>query len=158
MFDPLALLGRLVDGEVDFVVIGGLAATIHGAAIPTRDLDIMYDRAPTNLEHLAAVLAGLKVRLRGAEDLPVRVDARLLRNGDRFTFTTTLGDLDILATAEGAPPYKELKARAATLDIGPYRVPVASLDHLIAMKRAANRPKDMPKLAELIELRKLTES
>lgn len=157
MYDPLALLGRLVAGDVDFVVIGGLAATIHGAAIPTQDLDIMYERSPANLERLAAVLAGLSVRLRGAEDLPLRVDAGLLRNGDRFTFTSPLGDLDILATADGAAPYAELKARAVSLDVGPYRVSIASLDDLIAMKRAAGRAKDMPKLAELLELSDLME-
>jgi len=158
MFDPLALLGRLIEGDVDFVVIGGLAATIHGAALPTQDLDIMYDRSPANLEHLAAVLDGLSVRLRGAEDLLLRIDAGLLRNGDRFTFTSPLGDLDILATAQGAAPYPEIKARAAWLDIGPHHAAVASLDDLIAMKRAAGRPRDMPKLAELLELRDLMES
>lgn len=158
MFDPLELIGRLTEGNVDFVIIGGLAATIHGAAIPTRDLDIMYDRALDNLDRLSAVLDEMSVRLRGAEDLAVHVDARLLRNGDRFTFTSTLGDLDILATADGAPPYKELAERAARVEIGPYRVAVASLDDLIAMKRAAGRPKDIPKLAELLELRDLTET
>ncbi|HZS93415.1 MAG TPA: hypothetical protein VFA78_01335 [Chloroflexota bacterium] len=157
-FDPLAILGRLVEGDVDFVIIGGLAATIHGAAIPTRDLDVMYDREPANLERLAAVLAGLSVRLRGAEDVPLRVDARLLRNGDRFTFTTPFGDIDILATADGAASYGDVRERAQLLDIGPYRVRVASLDDLIDMKRGANRPKDEPKLAELLELRDLTDS
>lgn len=158
MLDPIALLGRLADGGVDFVVIGGLAATIHGAALPTQDLDIMYDRGLDNLERLAAVLDGLSVKLRGAEELALRVDTRLLRNGDRFTFTSPLGDLDILATADGAAPYTEVKARALRLAIGPYRVAVASLDDLIAMKRAAGRPKDLPKLAELLELRDLMES
>jgi hypothetical protein len=157
MLDPIALLGRLVEGGVDFIVIGGLAATIHGAALPTEDVDILYDRSPSNLERLAAVLEGLPVRLRGAEDLPLRVDAALLRNGDRFTFTSPLGDLDILATADGAQPYGELKARAQWLEIGSHRVAVASLDDLIAMKRAAGRPKDIPKLTELLELRELTQ-
>jgi hypothetical protein len=110
-----------------------------------------------NPERLAAVLDGLSVQLRGAEDLPLHVDAALLRNGDRFTFTSSLGDLDILATADGAAPYPEIKARVRWLDIGPHRVAVASLHDLIAMKRAAGKPKDVPKLAELLELRDLTE-
>jgi hypothetical protein len=92
-FDPGAILERLVDGGVDFVVIGGLAATLHGASLLTADLDIMYAREPANLRRLASILSDLHVRLRGAEDLPLHVDAQLLRNGDRFTFTSTLGDL-----------------------------------------------------------------
>jgi hypothetical protein len=157
MFDPVALLGRLVDGDVDFVAIGGLAATIHGAALPTIDLDIMYDRTPSNIERLASVLASLSVRLRGAEDVSVHVDARLLQAGDRFTFTTPLGDLDILATAEGAPPFRTVREHAIRVNVGPYVISAASLDDLIAMKRAAGRPKDVVKLAELLKLQELAE-
>jgi hypothetical protein len=154
-FDPGAILERLVDGGVDFVVIGGLAATLHGASLLTADLDIMYAREPANLRRLASVLSALHVRLRGAEELPLHVDAQLLRNGDRFTFTSTLGDLDILATASGAAPYDEIRARAVELWMNDAYILVASLDDLIAMKRATARPKDQNKLAELLELRAL---
>jgi hypothetical protein len=157
MFDPVALFGRLTDRDVDFVVIGGMAATIHGAALPTVDLDIMYDRSVANLERLAAVLASLPVRLRGAEDVDISVDARLLRGGDRFTFTSPLGDLDILATTEGASEYSEIREHSIRVSVGTYSVLVASLDDLIAMKRATGRSKDVPKLAELLELRDLEE-
>jgi hypothetical protein len=157
IFDPGAILERLVDGGVDFVVIGGLAATMYGASLLTADLDIMYARDPANLTRLAGVLSNLKVRLRGAEDLTLRVDAQFLRNGDRFTFTSELGDLDILATATGAAPYGDIRARAVGLTLGEARVLVADLDDLIAMKRATGRPKDENKLAELLELRGLME-
>jgi hypothetical protein len=155
-FDPGAILERLVGGGVDFVVIGGLAATMHGASLLTADLDIMYAREPANLRRLASVLSKLHVCLRGAEELPLHVDAQLLRNGDRFTFTSTLGDLDILATASGAAPYDEIRARSIELQMGDAHVLVANLDDLIAMKRAIGRPKDQNKLAELLELRELT--
>lgn len=157
MFDPVPLLGRLIDGKVDFVLIGGLAATIHGASLPTLDVDIMYSAKPANLTRLARVLEALPVRLRGAEDVSVHVDDRLLRHGDRFTFVSPYGDLDVLATSDGAAPYGEVKARAVWLNIGAYRVPVASLDDLIAMKQGAGRPKDVPKLHELAELKNLQE-
>lgn len=156
-FDPLELIGRLVEQEVEFVVIGGMAATIRGAEIPTLDLDIVYRHARDNLERLAAALQTLDVRLRGAEDVPFRVDAIVLRNGDRFTFATPFGDFDCMATADGAPTYAELKNRASEETVGSYRVRVASLDDLIAMKQTTGRTKDIPKLAELIELRRLVE-
>jgi len=157
MFDPFDLLKRLTDAQVDFVVIGGLAATIHGASLPTVDLDIIYERSGPNLDRLAKVLNELRVRLRGAEDLPLHVDARLLHAGDRFTFTSDLGDLDILATADGAAPYAEIKARAATVMLGSHVVLTASLDDLILMKQVTGRVKDRAKLAELLELRELIE-
>jgi hypothetical protein len=156
-FDPTSLLGRLVEGDVDFVVIGGLAATIHGAALPTVDLDVMYERTPPNLERLAGVLQRLSVRLRDAEEVNVEVDARLLKAGDRFTFTSPLGALDIFGSAEGALSYAQVRRDALRVRVGTYTVSVASLNDLIAMKRATGRPKDAAKLAELIELRKLAE-
>jgi hypothetical protein len=151
-FDPFGLLRRLVDAKVDFVVIGGLAATLHGAALPTLDLDIMYERSRSNLERLALVLQDVHVRLRGAEDLPLPMDARLLYAGDRFTFTTDWGDLDVFATADGAAPYEEIRARASPVDLGSFTVFVADLHDLIEMKRAVMRQKDHAKLAELLEL------
>lgn len=156
-FDPEPLIRRLIDGQVDFVVIGGLAATLLGAVLPTYDLDIIYERSRPNLDRLAEVLRSLNVRLRGAEDIPLRVDALLLRNGDAFTFATRSGDFDILATATGAPSYDELARRAVAIPLFGATIKVASLDDLIAMKRTTGRAKDVLKLAELLELRKLVQ-
>ncbi len=154
-FDPQGLIAVLVRLQVDFVVIGGLAATFHGAAIPTVDLDIIYERSRENLERLAKALQELTVRLRQAEDVPFRVDARSLRNGDRFTFTTPLGDFDCLGTASGAPDYAHLRSRAKGMTFGSSSIKIATLDDLIAMKQTTGRAKDVAKLAELLELRKL---
>lgn len=157
-YDPLLLLERLVEHNVDFVVIGGFAATLHGAEIPTHDLDISYGRSKENLERLANALQTLNVRLRGAEDLPLRIDAIFLRNGRMFTFTTPMGDLDVLSDPSGAPPYNQLKAHAVDVLLAGYMVRIASLDDLIAMKQTTGRTKDVAKLAELQALRKLDEN
>ena len=142
---------------MDFVVIGGLAAIVHGAEIPTLDVDVIYERSLGNLVRLAAALQSLEVRLRGAEDVPLRVDAILLRNGDLFTFATPFGGFDCMSGADGAPAYAELAEHAWRTTVGPYPVKVASLDDLIAMKRTTGRHKDIPKLDELIQLRKLVD-
>jgi hypothetical protein len=72
-FRPRALLERLVAAEVDFVVIGGIAAVVHGSAAITRDLDIVYATGNDNLERLGSVLVGLGARLRGVtDDVPFR--------------------------------------------------------------------------------------
>ncbi len=154
-FDPSAMVARLIAGGVDFVIIGGLAATLQGAELPTLDLDISYDRSLQNLERLASALQDLEVRLRGAEDAPIRIDAILLRNGEIWTFRSSVGNIDCLANPTGAPPYAQLRERAVEVALGPHQVRVANLDDLIAMKRTTGRDKDVMKLAELVTLRRL---
>lgn len=154
-FDPIAITARLVTEGVDFVIIGGFAATLQGAEAPTLDLDISYDRSLQNLERLATALQALDVRLRGAEDVPIHIDALFLRNGEIWTFRSALGDIDCLANPTGAPSYDRLKARAEDAMLGLHRVKVANLDDLIAMKQTTGRNKDITKLAELVTLRRL---
>lgn len=76
-FDVGALLERLASEGVDFVIIGGMAATLHGGSFITADLDIVYEPSRPNLEKLASVLGSFNVRLRGAEELAIRVDTSL---------------------------------------------------------------------------------
>ena len=144
-FDPRRILDTLVRHGVDFVVIGGLAGMAHGSAYNTDDTDVTYGRTHDNLERLAAALAELEATLRGPNvppDLPFVPDAETLRRGANFTFTTKHGILDILGDPAGAPRYHDLVADAVEVDIAGVRVRVSSLDHLIAMKEAAGRPRD----------------
>jgi hypothetical protein len=76
-------LPALHDAGVDFVLIGGVAARLHGSPTLTRDLDICHSRAQTNLERLSHVLEQLGARLRGVdEDIPFLPDARTLLAGE----------------------------------------------------------------------------
>ena len=145
------LLQPLVRAGVDFVVIGGVAGIAQGSSYPSFDLDVAYARDPANLVRLADVLRTLDVRLRGApEDLAVQVDQRTLENGANFAFITPAGDFDILGHVPGIKSYADLRDRADRKLIAGVEVPVASLDHLIAMKRAAGRTKDKLMLEEYI--------
>lgn len=143
--DPRALLETLVRHGVDFVLIGGMAGVARGSAYVTLDIDIAYDRSHTNLERLAEALEALQATLRGAPpDLPFVLDAKTLENGANFTFDTRYGPLDIFADPAGAPGYPTLRDEAGDpLLVGGVAICVASLDHLIAMKEAAGRPKDL---------------
>jgi hypothetical protein len=153
-FDPLAMLRRLVDAGVRFVLIGGVAGNYVGSAMATYDLDICYARDSPNLLALATVLRDLDATLRGAPaDLPFRLDARTLSNGDSVTFTTVYGDLDILGTPSGTDGYDDLIVAASAYDIDGTRVLVASIDDLMRMKRAAGRVKDLVHLEHLAALR-----
>jgi hypothetical protein len=137
------LLQALHRHGVDFVVIGGVAGLARGSSYPTYDLDVAYGRDPGNLERVAVALAELDVSLRGAPpDLPLQLDATMLANGSNFTFETEFGDFDILGHVPGVRSYDELRAHSSIEQIESIQVRVASIDHLIAMKRAANRTKD----------------
>jgi hypothetical protein len=147
------LLQTLSRHGVDFVVIGGMAGLAHGSAYPTFDLDVAYSRDQANLERLAAALRELKVTLRGAPaDLPFQIDVRTLANGSNFTFDSPEGSFDILGHVAGISAYEELRSKAQIALIEEVEVRVASIDHLIAMKRAAGRTKDKLMVEEYLVL------
>jgi hypothetical protein len=141
-FDPLPLLERLADAEIDFVVIGGVAGGAHGSSYPTFDLDIAYARDRSNIEKLVGLLRDLGATPRGAPGQPFQLDAKTIENGSHFTFATDYGSFDLLSDPVGAPRYDVLKATATKGDIRGRTVLFASLDHLIAMKEASGRTKD----------------
>lgn len=154
--DLRALLTPLLRHGVDFVMVGGMAGLSHGSSYPSYDLDIVYARDRENIERLVEALREIGVRLRGAPaDLPFLLDAKTIENGSNFTFVTPHGDFDILGHADGMPRYEELRADASVRDILGLDIRVASIQHLIAMKRAANRPKDKVAVEEYIGLAEL---
>lgn len=145
------LLGPLIAHGVDFVLIGGQAGISHGSSYPSYDLDVLYARGRDNVERLVAALEEIGVRLRGAPmDLPFVLDAKTIESGANFTFVTPYGDLDVLADAAGMPSYDELKLAAVDREVFGHVVKIASIDHLIAMKRAAGRTKDKLMVEEYI--------
>ena len=143
-FRPRRLLADLVEGGVDFVVIGGVAVILQAQPRFTKDLDVCFAADAANLERMGSVLTGLNARLRGIdEDLPFVADARALRRMQILTLTTDHGEIDLLVDPSGAPPYAELRADADLFDVGGIEVRVASIAHLTDMKRAAGRPQDL---------------
>ena len=155
-FSPRALLGRLVAGGVDFVVIGGVAAVARGSAAFTQDLDISYAPDEENLDRLGRVLVDLGARLRGVtDDVPFIPDGQTLRRTRVLTLDTPLGWVDLVAQPDGAPVYDRLRERATREVVAGVEVQIASLEDLIAMKKAAGRPKDLVAVEELEAIQRL---
>jgi hypothetical protein len=156
-FRPTALLRRLADGEVDFVVVGGIAAVAYGSVTITHDLDITYATDEDNLERLGRVLVAAGARLRGVtDDVPFVPDGHTLRRTRVLTLATPDGALDLLAAPDGSPAYEDLRARAATVTVAGVELRIAAIDDLIAMKKAAGRPKDLVAVEELEAIRRLS--
>ena len=151
MTDFRGLLSRLVDQGVEFIIVGGAAATAHGSARLTEDLDIVYRRTPANISHLTRALASLKPYPRGAPaGLPFEWDERTVRAGLNFTLTTTLGALDLLGEITGGGGYEKLLSDSVPVSLYGLECYCLGLERLIAVKRAAGRPKDLEVIAELV--------
>lgn len=148
------LISALTTSNVRFVLIGGLAAQVHGSPSLTFDVDVCFDLDRDNLDNLAIALTDLAaIRREMPSDVVAPIDARALRAGDVFTLRTRLGDLDLLAHPAPAFDYATLATHAIKVEFDGVTVLVASLDDLMAMKRAAGRPKDRVELEILGALR-----
>lgn len=144
------LLAALVDGGVDFILVGGVAARAHGSARLTQDVDVSYSRSAPNLARLVAALAPLQPYLRGAPPgLPFEWSVATLRAGLNFTLTTTAGDIDLLGEIVGGGRYEDLLPHTITVTAFGRELRLLDLPWLIHVKRAAGRPKDLEVLAEL---------
>ncbi len=154
MTDFKALLRVLSGAQVDFILVGGVAATVHGSARLTLDLDVVYSRHRANLERLALALTPYHPYLRGApRGLPFRWDAATLARGLNFTLTTDLGDLDLLGEIVGGGSYDDLLPGSITIQVFGVECRCLDLERLIHVKRAAGRPKDLEAIAELETIR-----
>lgn len=143
----LRLLGKF---EVECVIVGGIAATLHGSEIPTTDLGVCYARNPANLDRLASALRTVHARLRNApEDLPFILDSETLRRGLNFTFATDIGSIDLLGELRGLGYFEEVFNDSVIFDLFGYRFPVLNITKLIIAKRIAGRQKDLRALPEL---------
>lgn len=156
MIDFAALFAALARHEVRFILVGGAAATAHGSARLTQDLDVAYDRDPANLARLVAALAPHEPYLRDAPPgLPFRWDTETLRRGLNFTLTTRLGDIDLFGEIAGGGGYADLAPHSIELRVFGVSCRCITLDKLIDVKRAAGRPKDREAVAELEAIREI---
>jgi predicted nucleotidyltransferase len=144
------LLRVLAAEGIQYILIGGVAALAHGAARTTQDVDVVYARDAENLAKIVTALAPYKPYLRGAPPgLPFQWDVETLERGLNFTLETTLGDLDLLGEITGGGGFGELLPHTEELQIFGLRARCLDLPTLIAVKRAAGRPKDLEAIAEL---------
>jgi hypothetical protein len=161
--DVARILETLDRHDVTYLVVGGIAATIHGASRQTTDFDCMPARTAVNLQQLAAALTELGARLRVAgmtdeesTSLGVVIDDVMLGRAQQTTWRTDAGDLDVLteiAHPDGRVSFDDLAGRSVSLRLDDIDIRLISLDDLVASKEAAGREKDREALPELRDLR-----
>ena len=147
--------------KVAYVVVGGLAGTVHGAQRVTFDIDIVPDWTAANLRRLASALRSMGARLRVAgspEPVDFPLDEVSLRGFEVSTWRTRLGDLDVVmgtptSTSGKLRDFKELKANSVKRSAFGVTILIAGLDDIIESKAALGREPDLVALPELHRLR-----
>jgi len=160
-FDPSALLTQLAAFEVDYVLVGGLAAVVHGSPTTTNDADIVPARDRENLERLSNALRSLGARIRDIatpDGIPFDPHPALLSGMQILNLQTMFGDLDLTFSPAALDDYGALVAESQMFVVAGIEVRVASLADVIRSKTAAGRPKDLAVLPTLHALQELKRS
>ena len=161
-FDPRAIFDVLERHGVRYVVIGGVAAILHGAAHVTTDVDVVPEDARDNLERLSDALNEIHARIRvsGEPDgVPFDPSVESLGRVRIWNLQTDIGDLDVTFEPSGTHGYDDLQRDAIVMHLRTGDVPVASLADVIRSKEAADRPRDravLPGLRSLLSSQRAT--
>lgn len=157
MFAPVRICEILNEEHVEYVVIGGFAAVVHGSSLPTRDVDIVPSRHIENLDRLARALTRMHAALRISDgSVPVKIDREFLVNMSVIVnLVTDFGEINLTFMTPGhAGAYEGWRTDATLQSIGQLvTVVVGSLEDIIDSKQAANRPKGLRVLPYLETLR-----
>ena len=143
--DPNCVFSVLDQHAVDYVLIGGLAAVLHGSTVMTNDADILPESDPANFERLGAALGELEARLRvdgNPDGVAFEPHPSLIASMAMLNLTTRCGDLDLTFTPAGLDGYGGVRERSVVFEVGGLRIHVAALADIIRSKTAAGRPKD----------------
>lgn len=158
MQDLNLLLKILLDHKLDFIIIGGFAAVVHGSSHVTKDLDITMLINSENIEKLRIALKDLEPRhLTSPSHKPSFLDEpKSLDCLNNIYLETNAGILDIVTMDPSLGSFNDLRVRALTVNLFGYDCRVLSLDDLIRVKEKMKRPKDLIVLEELKSLKKMS--
>lgn len=149
------LLSKLHSCQVEFVIIGGVAALLHGSALATEDMDVCVVMNPENLVKIVKALQDLNPRFRMTpQKIPLPDDPTRLHGYKNLYLITSLGQIDFLTEVSGIGTYEEAVRLSTPMDVMGMSCRVLTLEALIASKRAAGREKDRRAVVELEVIRR----
>lgn len=141
--DFLALLHSLAEHGVEFIIVGGVSAVLHGAPVTTFDLDLVHSRTPDNIGRLLLALRHLDAYYRGQGDRRLRPGRRHLASPGHQLLMTRFGPLDLLGTIGKDLSFEDLLEHTAKLEVSGLQLRVLNLETLIAIKEEVGHEKDM---------------
>ncbi|MCX5900519.1 MAG: hypothetical protein NTX06_07265 [Proteobacteria bacterium] len=147
--DFLEILRTLSEYKVDFIVVGGVCAVLHGAPMTTFDLDVVHSRSADNLERLLSALHSLDAYYRDRPSRRLQPKLSHLASPGHQLLLTRFGPLDILGTIGNSLSYSDLITGTVQLQLDDLELRMLTLESLIDTKRAAGRDKDKAVLALL---------
>lgn len=145
----------LAEEGVEYVLIGGLAAIVHGASLVTLDTDVCYRQEIPNCERLARALERLGAEIFPPRQVPIPITAELLQGHRLVHLKTQLGRVDLLATVPGLGKFEDFAGGSTTIQLGDLTIPVLTLEQLIQAKSVLDQPKDREHLDQLLAIRDL---
>ena len=153
------ILELLNKHEVEFIVVGGVAAVIQGAPVTTFDLDTLVRVREDNAERLSLALNELDARYREHQSI-VRPTKEDIMAGGHLLLLTRAGPLDLLGFIGDKSRYEDMLPRSTEISMAVGTLRVLDLEELIRQKKESDRPKDramLELLEEALRLRSQTE-
>ncbi len=154
-FDVIRMLRTLVEHEVEFIIVGGVAASLLGSPLATRDLDILYNCDPANNERLLKTLLSLEARYHDLAGRHFEPTLERLASMRMHLLITNAGRLDVLRLIGGDLTYGDFVDRVNDYEVEGFRVRALRIEALIELKKIANRPKDHHALTFLRRIREM---
>jgi hypothetical protein len=143
------LINTLAKHEVEFIIVGGMAAILRGTPVNTFDLDVVYERSAANITRLLGALEKLQAVVRD-DPRRLRLNKSHLESASHKLMETNQGPLDLVGTIEETTGFHELIADSDWVDLGVIRARVLTLERLIQIKQLLRRPKDQAMLPLLL--------
>ena len=155
--DFIKIIETLIEHKVEFIIVGGVCAVLHGAPVITFDLDIVHERSPENIERLLKVLGELESYYRTRNDIRIEPDKKGLSLPGHHLLMTNAGPLDLLGTIGESEDYDDLIKDVEEIEISGKKVQLQSLESLIKIKQFLGGEKDklvIPILQRTLEEKK----
>ena len=144
------ILKSLNEHGVEYVLVGGMAANLHGSTITTIDCDVVVDLDTENLRRLAQALTSFSPTFRHKNPPQTFDEARAAEGGWKNIYLDTeVGALDCLGDIKGLGDFAACSARSIDADFGHFSIRVLNREALIEAKKAMGRPKDLLTVAQL---------
>lgn len=147
------IVQRLIEGDVEFVLIGGFAAVVHGSPLGTQDVDVCCAFTDANLMRIQAALADLHPVHRSRPDIRLDLTPELCARLKNLYLKTDIGILDCLGEVLGLGDYNAVKEHAIEVQLPAGKCRVLSIDSLITAKEAVGRRRDIETVAHLKEIK-----